>query len=60
MTSKIEKYVIHGVRVPATEDCPAHTVWAARVPWGTYESFDSWKEAADHLRLRYVLRQKEK
>jgi hypothetical protein len=58
--SKIEKYVIHGNSYEPNKDQGALTVWWARVPWGTYQRFDTWKEAADYLRLRHHLKTENK
>lgn len=58
--SKIEKYVIHASHhVPEPGDDHQFTPfwsWWARVPYGTYQSFRSWNEAAEYLRLRWELR----
>lgn len=58
--SKISKYVIHGARHGATLYTPAHTVWWARVPWGTFNRFASWEEAAAWLTMRHHLKEEHK
>lgn len=45
--SKIEKYAVH---------CDNAGTWWARVPWGTYRSFGSWREAAAYLAMRHDLK----
>jgi hypothetical protein len=54
--SKIEKYVVHGIHYEANKDQDALTVWWARVPWGTYERFGTWREAAAYLTMRHHLK----
>ena len=49
---KIEKYVIHG-------DWSTRTWWA-RVPWGTFQPFSSWDEAAAYLAVRHRLKTEHK
>jgi hypothetical protein len=51
VTSKIKKYTIHGGRYLDT----GPWTWWARVPYGTFRKFGSWKEAADYLRMRHAL-----
>lgn len=55
MTSKIQKYVIHAVQ---QGDIP--WTWWARVPYGTFRKFNTWKEAAGYLRLRHTLRKSDR
>lgn len=60
--TKIEKYAIHGDHRPADEEGfhGAYTTWWARVPWGTFQSFDTWAEAAKYLSLRHRLKTEHK
>jgi hypothetical protein len=51
VTSKIQKYSIHGTR------CETSTIWWARVPYGTFRKFSTWEEAAGYLRLRHTLKE---
>lgn len=53
-TAKIQKYVIHSALVGD------QFVWWARVPYGTFQPFSTWSEAADFLKLRHHLRSDEK
>jgi hypothetical protein len=52
VTTKIQKYSIHGSQYDDT----GPWTWWARVPYGTFRQFPSWKEAAEYLRLRHHLR----
>lgn len=58
MTRKIEKYAIHGARHEA--DGRVSFSWWARVPWGTFESFNTWAEASAYLSLRHRLKTEQK
>lgn len=54
MASRQAKYAIQGHWY---KDRGIRTwVWSARVPYGTWSSFDTWAEAADWLRLRHRVR----